>query len=89
MASLNPFDGTRVSPNTDAIERSLASRDAPLDIARHVEANIPSDRPGLIMRRRLLELVHAQGHRLHVTPCLSCSRRAFGTWALIVFTPGG
>jgi len=35
--------------------------DAPLDLARHVEANMPSDRPGLIMRRRLLELLHEHG----------------------------
>ena len=35
--------------------------DAPLDIARHVEANMPSDRPGLIMRRRLLELLRTHG----------------------------
>jgi phenylpropionate dioxygenase-like ring-hydroxylating dioxygenase large terminal subunit len=35
--------------------------DAPLDMASHVEANMPSDRPGLIMRRRLLELLRAHG----------------------------
>jgi len=47
---------------TDQIQRSGDhDLDAPLDIARHVEANMPSDRPGLIMRRRLLELVHAHG----------------------------
>jgi hypothetical protein len=35
--------------------------DVPLDIARHAEAQMPSDRPGQIMRRRLLDYLGAQG----------------------------
>jgi phenylpropionate dioxygenase-like ring-hydroxylating dioxygenase large terminal subunit len=35
--------------------------DAALDISRHIEAQMPSDRPGQIMRRRLLDYLHAQG----------------------------
>jgi phenylpropionate dioxygenase-like ring-hydroxylating dioxygenase large terminal subunit len=35
--------------------------DATLDVARRVEAHMPSDRPGLIVRRRLLELLRANG----------------------------
>jgi phenylpropionate dioxygenase-like ring-hydroxylating dioxygenase large terminal subunit len=35
--------------------------DAALDISRHTEAQMPSDRPGQIMRRRLLEFLHAHG----------------------------
>jgi hypothetical protein len=35
--------------------------DAALDISRHVEAQMPSDRPGQIMRRRLLEYLNSQG----------------------------
>jgi hypothetical protein len=32
-----------------------------IDVALRTEAHMPSDRPGLIMRRRLLELFAAQG----------------------------
>jgi phenylpropionate dioxygenase-like ring-hydroxylating dioxygenase large terminal subunit len=35
--------------------------DAPLELARHAEAQMPSDRPGQIMRNRLLEFLHAHG----------------------------
>jgi phenylpropionate dioxygenase-like ring-hydroxylating dioxygenase large terminal subunit len=35
--------------------------DVPLDLAGGYEAHMPSDRPGLIMRRRLLELLRAHG----------------------------
>ena len=37
--------------------------DAALDIAKHIEAQMPSDRPGQIMRRRLLEYLQSQGER--------------------------
>ncbi|WP_207458157.1 aromatic ring-hydroxylating dioxygenase subunit alpha [Azospirillum sp. SYSU D00513] len=35
--------------------------DATIDISRKVEAHMASDRPGIIMRRRLLELLRAHG----------------------------
>ncbi len=35
--------------------------DAVLDVSRKIEQHMPSDRPGLIMRRRLLELLRSQG----------------------------
>ena len=35
--------------------------DAPLDLAQHAEAQMPSDRPGQIMRRRLLEYLNIHG----------------------------
>jgi hypothetical protein len=35
--------------------------DATIDLSRRVEAHMPSDRPGIIMRRRLLELLRAHG----------------------------
>jgi phenylpropionate dioxygenase-like ring-hydroxylating dioxygenase large terminal subunit len=35
--------------------------DAALDVSMRLEAHMPSDRPGLIMRRRLLELLAAHG----------------------------
>ena len=34
--------------------------DAALDLVHRTEAHMPSDRPGLIMRRRLLELLKEQ-----------------------------
>jgi phenylpropionate dioxygenase-like ring-hydroxylating dioxygenase large terminal subunit len=35
--------------------------DAPLDVTRKLEAHMPSDRPGMIMRRRLLKLLKEHG----------------------------
>lgn len=35
--------------------------DACIDVSRRVEGHMPSDRPGIIMRRRLLELLRAHG----------------------------
>ncbi len=35
--------------------------DAVLDVSRRIEQHMPSDRPGLIMRRRLLDLLRANG----------------------------
>jgi phenylpropionate dioxygenase-like ring-hydroxylating dioxygenase large terminal subunit len=35
--------------------------DVCIDVARRVEGHMPSDRPGIIMRRRLLELLRAHG----------------------------
>jgi phenylpropionate dioxygenase-like ring-hydroxylating dioxygenase large terminal subunit len=32
-----------------------------LDVARRIETHMPSDRPGIVMRRRLLELLRANG----------------------------
>ncbi|MDR3437297.1 aromatic ring-hydroxylating dioxygenase subunit alpha [Telmatospirillum sp.] len=35
--------------------------DAAIDVSRRVEAHMMSDRPGLLMRRRLLDVLHAHG----------------------------
>jgi phenylpropionate dioxygenase-like ring-hydroxylating dioxygenase large terminal subunit len=35
--------------------------DTPIDMGRKVEAHMPSDRPGMIMRKRLLDLLHQHG----------------------------
>jgi hypothetical protein len=35
--------------------------DVPLDLASREELHMPSDRPGLEMRKRLLGLLHAHG----------------------------
>lgn len=32
-----------------------------LHLARHAEAHMPSDRPGMVMRKRLLALLHEHG----------------------------
>jgi hypothetical protein len=37
--------------------------DASINIASKVEAHMPSDRPGVIMRRRLLELLTTHGEK--------------------------
>jgi hypothetical protein len=35
--------------------------DATIDVGRKVEMHMPSDRPGVIMRKRLLALLEAHG----------------------------
>jgi hypothetical protein len=37
--------------------------DAIVDVSRKIEMHMPSDRPGLLMRRRLLTLLEAHGER--------------------------
>jgi hypothetical protein len=37
--------------------------DAIVDVTRKIEMHMPSDRPGLIMRKRLLALLEAHGER--------------------------
>ena len=37
--------------------------DAVVDVTRKIEMHMPSDRPGLIMRKRLLALLEAHGER--------------------------
>jgi phenylpropionate dioxygenase-like ring-hydroxylating dioxygenase large terminal subunit len=47
--------------------------DTPIDLARKVEAHMPSDRPGVIMRRRLLELLkkHGEPEVTHALPLIT------------------
>jgi phenylpropionate dioxygenase-like ring-hydroxylating dioxygenase large terminal subunit len=35
--------------------------DVPIDVSRRVEAHMPADRPGIIMRKRILELLRSRG----------------------------
>jgi hypothetical protein len=35
--------------------------DTPIDMARRIEAHMPSDRPGMMMRRRLMKLLEEHG----------------------------
>jgi hypothetical protein len=37
--------------------------DATIELSRRVEDHMPSDRPGIIMRRRLLELLQSNGEQ--------------------------
>ena len=47
--------------------------DTPIDLSRKVEAHMPSDRPGVIMRRRLLELLktHGEAEVTHAPPLIT------------------
>lgn len=60
-ALLNDWD-TRVVLEDKAILETV-NADAPLDVARRDEQNMLSDRPGMIMRRRLLALLQAHGEQ--------------------------
>ena len=58
-AKLVEWDRAIILEDREILEST--SPDAILDVGRHLEQNMPSDRPGLIMRRRLLELLQSQG----------------------------
>jgi phenylpropionate dioxygenase-like ring-hydroxylating dioxygenase large terminal subunit len=58
-ALLNDWDTRVVLEDKDILESVDA--DAPVDVARRDEQAMLSDRPGMIMRRRLLELLRAHG----------------------------
>ncbi|HZY18258.1 MAG TPA: aromatic ring-hydroxylating dioxygenase subunit alpha [Ramlibacter sp.] len=69
-ALLNEWD-TRVVLEDRAILESVEA-DAPVDVARRDEQAMLSDRPGMIMRRRLLELLRAHGEtEVHGWPAAS------------------
>jgi len=53
------WDAAIIEEDRDVLETT--DPDAPIDISRKIEAHMPSDRPGIIMRRRLLELLKAHG----------------------------
>jgi phenylpropionate dioxygenase-like ring-hydroxylating dioxygenase large terminal subunit len=58
-ALLNDWDTRVVLEDKEILESVNA--DAPVDILRRDEQSMLSDRPGMIMRRRLLELLRAHG----------------------------
>jgi len=58
-AELNDWDRRVIMEDKDIME--TVDADAPVDVSRKDEVNMPSDRPGLIMRRRLLELLREHG----------------------------
>ncbi len=53
------WDAAIILEDKDILEST--DPDTPIDLARKVEAHMPSDRPGVIMRRRLLELIKQHG----------------------------
>ncbi len=59
QGELIEWDRAIVLEDREALEST--SPDAILDVSRRIEQHMPSDRPGLIMRRRLLEFLRSQG----------------------------
>ncbi len=55
------WDAAVVYEDRDILEAT--DPDAALDLAHRTEAHMTSDRPGLIMRRRLLELLKSNNDR--------------------------
>jgi phenylpropionate dioxygenase-like ring-hydroxylating dioxygenase large terminal subunit len=58
-AELIAWDAAIIEEDREILEST--DPDTPIDVSRKVEAHMPSDRPGMIMRRRLLELLKAHG----------------------------
>ncbi len=58
-AKLIEWDARITREDKDVLEST--DPDATLDVLRKVEAHMPSDRPGLVMRRRLLRLLRENG----------------------------
>jgi phenylpropionate dioxygenase-like ring-hydroxylating dioxygenase large terminal subunit len=58
-ATLIEWDARIIGEDREILESTDC--DATLDVGLKIEAHMPSDRPGLIMRRRLLELLAAHG----------------------------
>ncbi len=60
-AELNEWDLRVIDEDQEILE--TVDADAPVDLTRRAEQNMAADQPGLIMRRRLLELLEAHGER--------------------------
>ena len=58
-SKLIEWDKIIIDEDREVLEST--SPDAILDISRRIEQHMPSDRPGIIMRRRLLDLLKSQG----------------------------
>jgi phenylpropionate dioxygenase-like ring-hydroxylating dioxygenase large terminal subunit len=53
------WDAAIIAEDRDILEST--SPDAIVDMSRRIEMHMPSDRPGVIMRKRLLDLLHEHG----------------------------
>lgn len=58
-AELNDWDRRVIEEDKEILES--VDPDAPVDVSRRDEFSMPADQPGLIMRKRLLELLRAHG----------------------------
>jgi phenylpropionate dioxygenase-like ring-hydroxylating dioxygenase large terminal subunit len=58
-SELNDWDFKITREDKDIIEST--DPDTPIDMGRRAEAHMPSDRPGMIMRRRLMQLLEEHG----------------------------
>ncbi|KQO87524.1 Rieske (2Fe-2S) protein [Methylobacterium sp. Leaf92] len=69
--ALIAWDAVIVEEDRDILEST--DPDATVDMGRKVESHMPSDRPGMIMRRRLLAALHAHGEEevSEATPAVS------------------
>lgn len=61
VADLVAWDAAIIEEDRDILEST--DPDAIVDMGRKIEMHMPSDRPGMIMRKRLLELLEAHGER--------------------------
>ncbi len=59
MQELIDWDAAIIAEDRDILEST--SPDAIVDMGRKIEMHMPSDRPGMIMRKRLLALLEAHG----------------------------
>jgi hypothetical protein len=50
-------DAAIIAEDRDMLEST--DPDAIVDMSRKIEKHMPSDRPGMLMRKRLLELLHS------------------------------
>jgi hypothetical protein len=53
------WDAAIIAEDRDILEST--SPDAVVDMSRRIEMHMPSDRPGMLMRKRLLSLLHEHG----------------------------
>ena len=60
-AELNAWDLRVILEDKEILESVDA--DAPVDVSRRAEQNMPADQPGLIMRKRLLALLRTHGEQ--------------------------
>jgi phenylpropionate dioxygenase-like ring-hydroxylating dioxygenase large terminal subunit len=75
------WDAAIIEEDRDILEST--DFDTPIDVSRKVEAHMPSDRPGVTMRRRLFELLKKYGEAevTHAPPLISVAGPPVGASA--------
>jgi hypothetical protein len=76
------WDAAVIREDRDILEST--SPDAIVDMSRRIEMHMPSDRPGMIMRKRLLALLEAHGETEAPAESGMTSLRVVITLSLIV-----